>query len=806
MVHSGWWRPVAVVAAACTALSSASILPAGYSLEDPNADHDSVGQALANAAQLSQAIASFKAAARFDPSGDTFANLGVALLRNHDFATAWRALTTALEVEPDNGYAESNLQALYTYAAEHGYERKKLLKLGRKIKLDLNPEREVSTPVREQRVPRPSVEQPRSGESRNLTTAAQIAIRGKELMDRSEKKLGRGYISLALHLNPWLHLSQPWVTELVEPLQQELTYWKGNMLIGYDKTKLEEIMSVKFDGAPEPEVYELGIYTWRDLQLSKHSCCGINNVAVFLSRCREWGHRYIVPFMHLSPHAVATLTKTNQALYDSFKNWWESTGRPSQPDPAIQFDGKDSWEWDAMKVALPPSRVPDGWEAFTQAVLLYRFQEYEGARAALIEALTANSDLSFASDEFMPGLSSLAPPRPGVLNPSSRGKYLVCYNPAVGIGNTAVVMLSAMNLARITGRTLVIHWNMNVVSRYAWELVDDPGVKVLGEALPEMGIVNNDVKDLMLFHIMDSAELGNTLELLGCSDFSSLNAHRIVTISSNLYFTPLLQNNPHTKPTHRVRSLHQGLGELVVASGKATKRALSYATKVSWASTAPVIAVHVRSREEGEDRDDWPTADSPEEDMLEQLALCVEQAIQLEFGDVKEWDVFVAATTEKARKATAEGLRKHARGLRRVLMLPKIERSRRTGAGTVDAMAEALLVSRADVFVRYVVGTSGFSTFAFLANALRWQSAWAASSLPPLRTPGFAPNYVVTDSCSSQHRCFEAAQEVNMARIGWHGKMATRRSCGDVVAPVEEHTGCNALKPAGVQEEEEEEL
>eukprot|EP00438_Fugacium_kawagutii_P032076 Skav220941 [mRNA] locus=scaffold4952:51497:62908:- [translate_table: standard] len=136
-----------------------------------------------------------------------------------------------------------------------------------------------------------------------------------------------------------------------------------------------------------------------------------------------------------------------------------------------------------------------------------------------------------------------------------------------------------------------------------------------------------------------------------------------------------------------------------------------------------------------------------------------------------------------------------------VLSLPKLERNRHTASGTVDAMAEALLISRADIFVRLVVGTTGFSTFAFLANALRSQSDWAAA-LPPLRREGFAPNYVVTSKCGEQ-RCFEAPAEVRMADISFHGKYVTGRSCGDVVARLQQKIGCDALTPIGQSDEEE---
>jgi len=75
-------------------------------------------------------------------------------------------------------------------------------------------------------------------------------------------------------------------------------------------------------------------------------------------------------------------------------------------------------------------------------------------------------------------------------------------------------------------------------------------------------------------------------------------------------------------------------------------------------------------------------------------------------------------------------------------------------------MAEALLLSRTDVFVRLVVGSTGFSTFAYLTNALRYQGDWALG-LPPLRdgTEKFVPNYVVTKSCKPGG-CFAASPEV----------------------------------------------
>ncbi|CAK9094578.1 unnamed protein product [Durusdinium trenchii] len=126
------------------------------------------------------------------------------------------------------------------------------------------------------------------------------------------------------------------------------------------------------------------------------------------------------------------------------------------------------------------------------------------------------------------------------------------------------------------------------------------------------------------------------------------------------------------------------------------------------------------------------------------------------------------------------------------------------GAAT-RAPREALLLSRADIFVRLVVGTTGFSTFAYLSNALRSQGDWAAA-LPPLRREGFVRcNYVVTSKCGTEHRCFEAPVEVRMADVSWHGKFVTGRSCGDVIARLNQKIGCDGLTPIGGDATEEEE-
>eukprot|EP00434_Breviolum_minutum_P021840 symbB.v1.2.019274.t1/scaffold1509.1/size114668/9 len=70
----------------------AQLPPPGYDLEDPNAQHDWVAKELANANRLPEAIESFKAAARFVAEHVSFANLGVAYMRNREFGLSLKAL------------------------------------------------------------------------------------------------------------------------------------------------------------------------------------------------------------------------------------------------------------------------------------------------------------------------------------------------------------------------------------------------------------------------------------------------------------------------------------------------------------------------------------------------------------------------------------------------------------------------------------------------------------------------------------------------------------------------------------------
>jgi len=68
---------------------------------------------------------------------------------------------------------------------------------------------------------------------------------------------------------------------------------------------------------------------------------------------------------------------------------------------------------------------------------------------------------------------------------------------------------------------------------------------------------------------------------------------------------------------------------------------------------------------------------APGEESLRLLWRCVEAAVQRELGQVSEWDVYVSATTEQARQVVGEALTKNAKGARRLLGLPNIDRNRR---------------------------------------------------------------------------------------------------------------------------------
>lgn len=362
-------------------------------------------------------------------------------------------------------------------------------------------------------------------------------------------------------------------------------------------------------------------------------------------------------------------------------------------------------------------------------------------------------------------------------------------------------MVSAHLLAKLTGRTLLLHWNVNFATSQAFKLRESSNVKLLAQYAENNEVVfPGSVKHIYFFHMMHSEKLGETLELLGCQDLTaSLISHKTVTVSSNMYFAAVLRENPTAPP---VPEFNEMLRQLVAPSDASVQRAVAVLRDSGWGKvdwwgrTTPVVAIHVRAREEGEDNDDWPTASSPNRDILDKLRHCLEMTVK---RDLKggSFDIFVASTTEAARSAVIEKM-KGMPGLRNVLTLKELNRDRKADSGAVDAMAEALLISRADVFMRLVVGTSGFSTFAYLSNALRIQNDWL-SSMPWLKREGSMPNYVVTADCGKD-RCFSASPEVRMANVAWHGKEFTQRSCGDPIAKLQrkdgqDKGGCGKLRP-----------
>jgi len=753
--------------------------PSGYSLNDRKANHHGVAVELANAGRDAESVDSFRAACRFSPSASAYENLGVALMRMRDFGASYLALTKASKMSGDEAekrHVKGNMKELVDYAMQKGISKKELQQMAKTAELGV--ERVGSDQAGMEKVGSEQGSVSRGKANDNvLTDAVSIALRGQELINQGEKLLGRGFLSLALHMNPWLYRELPWLASLLKG--EKFDYWKGNIFVGHDKTQLESILSRNVKGLG---VQESAILAWRNLQVTFGSCCGVDNVAVHLSQNLAYGHPYLVPFLHLDPSRIQNMKKENQDMYAGFKAWWEGNGRPPMPEPAITYHGHWKWEWPQMRVVLTPNRTPPGWDEFVQAVLLMRLQNFEAMRASLWNALRMNEELSTVVDELLPAMSTMSALRPSqTVIPVAREKYVVQYNPAVGLGNIAVSMVSAHAIAKLLGRKLILNWNVNVVTRHAFQVVEQPMVLEADDGGYEAGVLHKNVKIIYFFHLMDTTEMAANLELLGCADIrKELAAEDIVAVSSNLYFAPFLANNPHT-PQGLVPDFPDALASLLHPNPKSVKRALSFANKSRWGLDVPIVAIHIRAREPGEDNDDWPTHDAPDQEFLHILSRCVRKAVQISLEDPPEFDVFVASTTEKASLAVAKTLRERTRGVRRVLTLPKLERSRVTGSGAVDAMAEALLMSRADVFVRLVIGTAGNSNFAGLANSLRLQSEWA-TGMPALR-PGHekaAPNFVITGDCGSG-RCFAAPGVVRMADIAFVGGKVTKRSCGDVV-------------------------
>merc|ERR1712228_766662 len=118
-----------------------------------------------------------------------------------------------------------------------------------------------------------------------------------------------------------------------------------------------------------------------------------------------------------------------------------------------------------------------------------------------------------------------------------------------------------------------------------------------------------------------------------------------------------IDTNPHT-PKHLVHDFPEALASLLRPSPKAVKRALKFANKTNW-GTVPIVAIHIRAREPGEDNDDWPTKEAPDSKLVDTLRRCMFMAVERELGDVDKFDIFVASTTEKARSLVGKSLKGH---------------------------------------------------------------------------------------------------------------------------------------------------
>eukprot|EP00929_Paragymnodinium_shiwhaense_P045261 TRINITY_DN23143_c0_g1_i5.p1 TRINITY_DN23143_c0_g1~~TRINITY_DN23143_c0_g1_i5.p1 ORF type:complete len:453 (-),score=79.35 TRINITY_DN23143_c0_g1_i5:281-1585(-) len=372
----------------------------------------------------------------------------------------------------------------------------------------------------------------------SLSTPWEIAEHAVELFGAGEKSLGRAFVSLALHLNPWVAQkgkkgsAEPTLSgkarkavaevKKVEPL----TYWEGNAFLGHDKTFVEGLFSQEHLWQGHAKL-SAALYAWRNVQLTGESCCGIQNLAVFFAQASL--HLYIVPFMNLVPGLVGTMLPANKQMYESFKNWWESIGRPPMPEPAIQYTGRGQFEWPIMKVMLKKSRIPSGFPELIQAVLCWRLNEESAAGVFLRQGLAKNKDLEGPAGKLLPQklLRAVAGQAPISQKPAStKHQYVAIYKPHVGLGNVAVVLVSAYALARLTGRSLLISWNSQVGYTFAadaFKLKQQPDVALAMDdaTLSETGVVYRSSYHLHFFHMMFSSGLGDVLELLGCSDLSA---------------------------------------------------------------------------------------------------------------------------------------------------------------------------------------------------------------------------------------------------------------------------------------------
>jgi hypothetical protein len=102
-----------------------AIIATSYDINDPQEDHSTHAMELDEEGDIKGAIASFKAASRFQPSQSyTWNNLGTALAdegnpsRNEDLKQARRSFRKAVEADPDNEDAAEMFKALDTEISE----------------------------------------------------------------------------------------------------------------------------------------------------------------------------------------------------------------------------------------------------------------------------------------------------------------------------------------------------------------------------------------------------------------------------------------------------------------------------------------------------------------------------------------------------------------------------------------------------------------------------------------------------------------------------------------------------------------
>ncbi|EDQ90497.1 uncharacterized protein MONBRDRAFT_31896 [Monosiga brevicollis MX1] len=94
-------------------------VPTSYRFEDPRADHTAAGIAFDEAKRRNLAVQAFEAAVRFNPTSATYNNLGVVLMREHQYERSREALLQALKIEPNNKHAMDNMKDLNKLAGDY---------------------------------------------------------------------------------------------------------------------------------------------------------------------------------------------------------------------------------------------------------------------------------------------------------------------------------------------------------------------------------------------------------------------------------------------------------------------------------------------------------------------------------------------------------------------------------------------------------------------------------------------------------------------------------------------------------------